>query len=129
MRRAKILYVQGRQHPVKIFHAAQSQEDYIQSAMRAFFQIHTERPPGDVLIFLPGQEDIEALESSIKLFANRLPKQHMNVTFLSPSFLPLTLTYGSIGTSMSHVRSSGSWQERKSIPTSATKCTQVHIGD
>ena len=51
---AKILYVKGRQHPVKIYHSAESQPDYVDSAMRTFFQIHTDQPPGDVLIFLPG---------------------------------------------------------------------------
>ncbi|KAI0794894.1 P-loop containing nucleoside triphosphate hydrolase protein [Abortiporus biennis] len=71
---AKILYVQGRQHPVTIYHTATSQPDYVDSALRTFFQIHTDQPPGDVLIFLPGQEDIENLEKSIKLYANQLPK-------------------------------------------------------
>lgn len=51
---AKIVYVKGRQHPVKIFHTAVSQTDYVDAALRSFFQIHTDEPPGDVLIFLPG---------------------------------------------------------------------------
>ncbi|TFK39056.1 P-loop containing nucleoside triphosphate hydrolase protein [Crucibulum laeve] len=76
---AKILYVKGRQHPVKIYHSASSQPDYVDAAMRTFFQIHTDQPPGDVLIFLPGQEDIESLENSIKLFANQLPCDTMDV--------------------------------------------------
>ncbi|KAG6821430.1 hypothetical protein H0H93_010154 [Arthromyces matolae] len=70
---AKILYVKGRQHPVKIYHSSEGQTDYVESAMRTFFQIHTDQPPGDVLIFLPGQEDIEGLQKSIRLFANQLP--------------------------------------------------------
>ena len=51
---AKILYVKGRQHPVKIFHTITSQTDYVDAALRTFFQIHIDSPPGDVLIFLPG---------------------------------------------------------------------------
>jgi HrpA-like RNA helicase len=51
---ARILYVKGRQHPVQIFHTSASQTDYVDAALRTFFQIHTDRPPGDVLIFLPG---------------------------------------------------------------------------
>ena len=51
---AKILYVKGRQHPVKIFYTLTSQQDYVDSALRTFFQIHIDHPPGDVLIFLPG---------------------------------------------------------------------------
>ncbi|KAJ7465260.1 P-loop containing nucleoside triphosphate hydrolase protein [Mycena latifolia] len=70
---AKIVYVKGRQHPVKIFHAVHGQTDYVDAALRAFFQIHVDQPPGDVLIFLPGQEDIESLEKAVALFARQLP--------------------------------------------------------
>ncbi|THU78991.1 P-loop containing nucleoside triphosphate hydrolase protein [Dendrothele bispora CBS 962.96] len=76
---AKVIYVQGRQHPVTIYHSLQSQTDYVDSAMRTFFQIHTDQPPGDVLIFLPGQEDIEGLEKSVELFAKQLPQACMEV--------------------------------------------------
>jgi HrpA-like RNA helicase len=51
---SKIIYVKGRQHAVKIFHASVSQTDYVDAALRTFFQIHIDQPPGDVLIFLPG---------------------------------------------------------------------------
>lgn len=77
--RAKILYVKGRQHPVKVLHTAEPQVDYIESSLQTFFQIHTEQPPGDVLIFLPGQEDIESLRSSIRSFADQIPPDKMQV--------------------------------------------------
>ncbi|KAF9468754.1 P-loop containing nucleoside triphosphate hydrolase protein [Collybia nuda] len=80
---AKIIYVKGRQHPVKVYHSLESQTDYVESAMRTFFQIHTDQTPGDVLIFLPGQEDIESLEKSIRLFANQLPHDVMDVLICS----------------------------------------------
>ncbi|EKM49622.1 uncharacterized protein PHACADRAFT_179035 [Phanerochaete carnosa HHB-10118-sp] len=71
---AKILYVQGRQHPVTIYHAATPQPDYVDAALRTVFQIHTDQPAGDILVFLPGQEDIESLDKSIQLYAKRLPQ-------------------------------------------------------
>ncbi|KZT11763.1 P-loop containing nucleoside triphosphate hydrolase protein [Laetiporus sulphureus 93-53] len=77
---AKIVYVKGRQHPVTIFHTSAGQPDYVDSALRTFFQIHTDQPSGDVLIFLPGQEDIESLEKSIKIYADRLPKDSPGIT-------------------------------------------------
>nr|VWP00971.1 Tea4 [Ganoderma boninense] len=70
----KIAYIKGRQHPVMIYQTTSSQPDYVDAALRTFFQIHTDQPPGDVLIFLPGQEDIESLEQSIKIYANQVPK-------------------------------------------------------
>jgi HrpA-like RNA helicase len=51
---APVLYVKGRQHPVRIFYTKEQQEDYLDSALRTFFQIHNEKEGGDVLIFLPG---------------------------------------------------------------------------
>ncbi|KAJ7189737.1 P-loop containing nucleoside triphosphate hydrolase protein [Mycena haematopus] len=35
---AKIIYIKGRQHPVKIYHCAQGQSDYVDAALRTFFQ-------------------------------------------------------------------------------------------
>lgn len=100
---AKIIYVKGRQHPVTIYHSAESQVDYVDAAMRTFFQVHIDQPPGDVLIFLPGtslphlmntsieiitgQEDIESLEKSITFFAKKLPAEKMDVSSDRRSFL------------------------------------------
>ncbi|KAI9574330.1 P-loop containing nucleoside triphosphate hydrolase protein [Boletus coccyginus] len=63
-----------------IFHTVVGQMDYVDSALRTFFQIHVDKPPGDVLIFLPGQEDIESLEKSLKMHAKRLPIERMQVS-------------------------------------------------
>ncbi|KAI0714086.1 P-loop containing nucleoside triphosphate hydrolase protein [Cerioporus squamosus] len=79
---AKVVYVKGRQHPVTIYHTATSQPDYVDAALRTFFQVHIDQGPGDVLIFLPGQEDIESLEKSIELYAKQLPKESLGVIIL-----------------------------------------------
>ncbi|EJC98012.1 P-loop containing nucleoside triphosphate hydrolase protein [Fomitiporia mediterranea MF3/22] len=76
---AKVLYVKGRQHPVRIFYTLNSQPDYADAAVRTFFQIHVDHEPGDVLIFLPGQEDIETVQQMIKSYANQLPLGQMSV--------------------------------------------------
>ena len=63
--------------------------------MKTFFQIHVEQPPGDVLIFLPGnmvplfhiisahvligQDEIENLQQSIRIYANDLSPDKMQV--------------------------------------------------
>ncbi|KAJ7721480.1 P-loop containing nucleoside triphosphate hydrolase protein [Mycena metata] len=79
---AKIIHVKGRQHPVKIFHATEDETDYVDAALHTFFNIHFNEPPGDVLIFLPGQEDIESLEKSIQMVSRRLPPGHDEVLTL-----------------------------------------------
>lgn len=69
---AKILYIKGRQHKVKIHYTAQAQTDYLDAALKTFFVLHLEQPPGDVLIFLTGEEDIENISSSIEFFSKNL---------------------------------------------------------
>lgn len=42
------------------------QADYLHAAVVTTLQIHVSQPPGDVLIFLTGQEEIEAAEELLK---------------------------------------------------------------
>jgi len=58
--------IPGRQFPVQILYTADPQEDYMDAALRTVLQIHEEGEKGDILVFLPGQEEIEDLASIIK---------------------------------------------------------------
>jgi ATP-dependent RNA helicase DHX8/PRP22 len=81
--------LQGRQFPVEVFYTPQPEDSYMDAALQtvlqasrcyavvhapampeafrstttdfAWLQIHTDQPPGDILVFLTGQEEIEAL--------------------------------------------------------------------
>ncbi|KAF9962706.1 putative ATP-dependent RNA helicase dhr2 [Mortierella alpina] len=70
---AKIMYISGRQFPVKILNTVEPQADYVDAALVTAFQIHQEEAPGDILIFLTGQEEIESLEKLIEEYAVDLP--------------------------------------------------------
>lgn len=61
-------------YPVKIFNTIEPQTDYVDSALVTAFQIHQEEAPGDILIFLTGQEEIENLEKLIEEYAVDLPR-------------------------------------------------------
>ncbi|GAA5834456.1 hypothetical protein JCM11251_007013 [Rhodosporidiobolus azoricus] len=63
--RAPVLFVKGRQHKVDLHYAAEPQTDYLDAALKTVFQIHAKYPPGAILVFLPGQDEIESLQSSI----------------------------------------------------------------
>lgn len=54
--------VPGRQYPVRLFYTAEPQRDYLDAAVLSIFQIHLERREGDILAFLTGQEEIEAVQ-------------------------------------------------------------------
>ncbi|EJF55621.1 P-loop containing nucleoside triphosphate hydrolase protein [Dichomitus squalens LYAD-421 SS1] len=51
--------IPGRTFPVEVFHSKSPCEDYVDSAVKQVLQIHLSLPPGDILVFMTGQEDIE----------------------------------------------------------------------
>lgn len=52
--------IPGRTFPVDVLFSKTPCEDYVDSAVKQALQIHISHPPGDILIFMTGQEDIEA---------------------------------------------------------------------
>ena len=44
---------------MEIFHAKSPCDDYVDGAVKQVLQIHLSLPPGDILVFMTGQEDIE----------------------------------------------------------------------
>ena len=56
-----LVTIPGRQYPVDILYSKIAEPDYIDAAMLTCLQIHEEEVDGGVLVFLPGQDDIEAL--------------------------------------------------------------------
>ncbi|KAK6744301.1 hypothetical protein RB195_011168 [Necator americanus] len=51
--------IPGRTFPVEIFHARAPVEDYVDAAVKQAITVHLGGMEGDILIFMPGQEDIE----------------------------------------------------------------------
>ncbi|KAJ4384751.1 Salivary acidic proline-rich phosphoprotein 1/2 [Didymella sp. IMI 355093] len=63
-------FVEGRQFPVKTIHLPSPTQDWVESALKLIFQIHYKEPlPGDILVFLTGQDTIEALEKLVNDYA------------------------------------------------------------
>jgi len=54
-----VFRIPGRTFPVETYFAKGVQEDYVMAAVKQTLQIHFNSPPGDILIFMTGQEDIE----------------------------------------------------------------------
>lgn len=51
--------IPGRTFPVETLFSKNTVEDYVDAAVKQALQIHLQPPSGDILIFMPGQEDIE----------------------------------------------------------------------
>ncbi|KAH9480275.1 Pre-mRNA-splicing factor ATP-dependent RNA helicase-like protein cdc28 [Psilocybe cubensis] len=69
---APTFYVPGRQFPVDIHYTPQPEANYLHAAITTVFQIHTTQPKGDILVFLTGQEEIEACHENLQETARAL---------------------------------------------------------
>jgi pre-mRNA-splicing factor ATP-dependent RNA helicase DHX16 len=58
--------VPGRRYPVDIHYTPQPEANYLHAAITTVFQIHTTQPKGDILVFLTGQDEIEAAQESLQ---------------------------------------------------------------
>ena len=54
-----ILTIPGRAYPVEIMYSREPESDYLDAALTTVMQIHLTESPGDILLFLTGQEEID----------------------------------------------------------------------
>ena len=74
--RAPIYSVPGRTFPVDVYYTAAPQSDYVAATLTSILQTHADagRVPGDILVFLTGQEEIEDMARLLRDRRARLPK-------------------------------------------------------
>ncbi|KAG6860462.1 DEAH-box ATP-dependent RNA helicase prp43 [Termitomyces sp. Mi166 len=72
---APLFKVPGRTHPVEVFYTQEPEPDYVEAAIRTVLMIHRAEDPGDILVFLTGEEEIEDACRKIKLEADDLINQ------------------------------------------------------
>ncbi|XP_059893371.1 ATP-dependent RNA helicase DHX8 isoform X1 [Gadus macrocephalus] len=56
---APIFTIPGRTYPVEVLYTKEPETDYLDASLITVMQIHLTEPPGDVLVFLTGQEEID----------------------------------------------------------------------
>ncbi|KAJ2822284.1 DEAH-box ATP-dependent RNA helicase prp22, partial [Coemansia sp. 'formosensis'] len=73
-----IFTIPGRTFPVEVLFSREPETDYLDSALMAVMQIHLTEPPGDILLFLTGQEEIdtasEILFERMKALGSNVPE-------------------------------------------------------
>ncbi|XP_035422173.1 pre-mRNA-splicing factor ATP-dependent RNA helicase PRP16 [Cygnus atratus] len=69
-----IFHIPGRTFPVDILFSKTPQEDYVEAAVKQALQVHLSGAPGDILVFMPGQEDIEVTSEQIVEHLEELEK-------------------------------------------------------
>jgi pre-mRNA-splicing factor ATP-dependent RNA helicase DHX15/PRP43 len=68
--------VPGRTHPVEVFYIKDQLSDYVKSAIRFVLNIHCTEKPGDILVFLTGEEEIGDACHKIKFEVDKLIKSY-----------------------------------------------------
>lgn len=61
-----LVQAEGRQYPVTIHFARRTQRDYVEEAFRKVSRGHRKLPPGGMLVFLTGQNEIRLLSKQLK---------------------------------------------------------------
>lgn len=84
---SSIISLEGRTYPIDVLYLDESTEDYVEKAVSTVFDIHTNEPKGDVLVFLTGREEIDRAVQAVAERSENLPPG-------SQSILPLPLYAG-----------------------------------
>merc|ERR1719266_435291 len=58
-KKAPIFSIPGRTFPVETLYTREPETDYLDASLITVMQIHLNDPPGDILLFLTGQEEID----------------------------------------------------------------------
>jgi ATP-dependent RNA helicase DHX8/PRP22 len=73
-----IFTIPGRTFPVEILYTKEPENDYLDASLITVMQIHLSEPPGDILLFLTGQEEIdtacEVLYERMKALGPQVPE-------------------------------------------------------
>ncbi|KAL1920521.1 uncharacterized protein VTP21DRAFT_898 [Calcarisporiella thermophila] len=73
-----IFTIPGRTFPVEKLYTKEPESDYLDAALITVMQIHLSEPPGDILLFLTGQEEIdtacEILYERMKALGSDVPE-------------------------------------------------------
>lgn len=82
---AKILYIQGRQFPIKMYYTLTPQPDYISSCITTVLQLHqeeveNEQSKGDILVFLSGREEIESVQTMLLKCQDMFPSDWLDMS-------------------------------------------------
>lgn len=73
-----IATIPGRTYPVEVLYTKEPESDYLDASLITIMQIHLSEPPGDILLFLTGQEEIdtaaEILYERMKALGPQVPE-------------------------------------------------------
>lgn len=81
---APILFIEGKMYPVERYYIDKAADDIIDAMVKSVIQVNQGEQSGDILCFLPGQEDIDKVVDILTNIAPELPKE-------APMIVPMPL--------------------------------------
>ena len=87
---APLMKVPGRTFPVQVFYTAKAERNYVEAAVRTSMQIHTCEAPGDILVFLTGQMEIEQACEQMRAQAAEMNNPNVGQLVVYPLYSSLT---------------------------------------
>ncbi|KAI0484431.1 P-loop containing nucleoside triphosphate hydrolase protein [Xylariaceae sp. FL0804] len=77
-----IISLEGRTYPIDVLFLESPTEDYVERAVATVFEIHTNEPEGDILVFLTGREEIDTAVQAIADRSAQLQPQEQSIMAL-----------------------------------------------
>eukprot|EP00879_Flechtneria_rotunda_P019658 GHRR01020655.1.p1 GENE.GHRR01020655.1~~GHRR01020655.1.p1 ORF type:complete len:477 (+),score=160.70 GHRR01020655.1:145-1431(+) len=77
-----VISITSRVYPVQVHYLLQPCSDYVQAATQTVVDIHRADVPGDVLVFLTGQEELEAAVKMLDEEARKLARSRLKYKLL-----------------------------------------------
>lgn len=100
-----VLAVEGRTYPVEILYKLDPVPDYVKACVDTVVDIHTAEKEGDVLVFLPGQEEVNTVVSELKTRSESLENKDLSLSVVPLySGLPFRLQMKAFERSRGHIR-------------------------
>ncbi|RMZ92406.1 hypothetical protein DV736_g358, partial [Chaetothyriales sp. CBS 134916] len=88
---AESLFIKGRRYPVQIHYSQQPVADIIEASLERITNIHKREPlPGDILVFMTGQETVDSLLALVEQYGVSIHKDRELASSL-PKLLVLPL--------------------------------------
>ncbi|EJW85626.1 CDK5 regulatory subunit-associated protein 1 [Wuchereria bancrofti] len=84
-----IISVEGHIHPVTIYYTRNPVPDYIQKTVETILDIHKNEQPGDILVFLTGQDEaceVESVNKQLFEAAKDLRKKEVDKLWIVPMY-------------------------------------------
>ncbi|OII72767.1 mRNA splicing related protein [Cryptosporidium ubiquitum] len=70
-----VFSIPGRMFPVELIYNTKAEKDYLEASIQKVLYIHENESPGDILLFLTGEEEIEQAKQRLEFLSSPLEHQ------------------------------------------------------